>query len=184
MTRLVKAIAATAVFVAGTNVFGQSAMPFKLGTFEQNGRSFVGVVLKDAIVVDLAQASAALKAPASKVAAPTDMKDLIARYDAGVRARIGEVLANTKPLEGAGRPSFVHDLKSLKTLPPITYPTTMLNVAVNYRAHAVEPVHVLQVSDDRDCQRRGDTPSGRPHQHRLGVRAWSGPRPHSRPCAD
>ena len=31
------------------------------------------------------------------------MKDLIARYDTGVRARIGEILANTKPLEGAGR---------------------------------------------------------------------------------
>jgi 2-keto-4-pentenoate hydratase/2-oxohepta-3-ene-1,7-dioic acid hydratase in catechol pathway len=138
MTRLVKAIAATAVFVTGTHVFGQSAMPFKLGTFDQNGRSFVGVVLKDTIVIDLAQASAALKAPASKVAAPADMKDLIARYDAGVRARIGEIIANTKPLDGAGRPSFVHDLKSLKTLPPIMYPTTMLNVAVNYRAHAVE----------------------------------------------
>ena len=29
------------------------------------------------------------------------MKDLIARYDSGVRARIGEIIANTKPLEGA-----------------------------------------------------------------------------------
>jgi 2-keto-4-pentenoate hydratase/2-oxohepta-3-ene-1,7-dioic acid hydratase in catechol pathway len=138
MNRLLKAISATAVFVAGTNVFGQGATPFKLGTFDQKGRSFVGVVLKDTIVIDVAQASAALKTPASKVAAPADMKDLIARYDAGVRARIGEIIANTKPLEGAGRPSFVHDLKSLKTLPPIMYPATMLNVAVNYRAHAAE----------------------------------------------
>jgi 2-keto-4-pentenoate hydratase/2-oxohepta-3-ene-1,7-dioic acid hydratase in catechol pathway len=138
MNRLMKAVAVIAVAAAGTSVFGQGAMPFKLGTFDQNGRTFVGVVLKDATVIDLAQASAALKVPASKVAAPTDMKDLIARYDAGVRARIGEVLANSKPLEGAGRPSFVHDLKSLKTLPPVMYPTTMLNVAVNYRAHAAE----------------------------------------------
>ena len=137
MTRLVTAIAATAVFAAAS-VFGQSGMPFKLGTFDQNGRSFVGVVLKDAIVIDLAQASAALKTPASKAAAPADMKDLIARYDNGVRARIVEVIGNTKPLEGAGRPSYVHDLKSLKTLPPIMHPTTMLNVAVNYRAHAAE----------------------------------------------
>ena len=66
------------------------------------------------------------------------MKDLIARYDTGVRARIVEMLAGTKPLEGAGRPAYVHELKSLKTLPPIMYPTTMLNVAVNYRAHAAE----------------------------------------------
>ena len=138
MSRKVRIIAALAACAAASNVFGQGATPFKLGTFDQNGRAFVGVVLKDASVIDLAQASAALKSPASKVAAPSDMKDLIARYDSGVRARIGEVLANTKPLEGAGRPAFVHDLKSLKTLPPIMYPTTMLNVAVNYRAHAAE----------------------------------------------
>ena len=137
MPRVASTIAALVVCAAASTVFGQS-MPFKLGTFDQNGRSFVGIVLKDSIVIDFAQASAALKAPVSKVAAPSDMKDLIARYESGVRARIGEVLANTKPLEGAGRPAFVHDLKSLKTLPPITYPTTMLNVAVNYRAHAAE----------------------------------------------
>jgi 2-keto-4-pentenoate hydratase/2-oxohepta-3-ene-1,7-dioic acid hydratase in catechol pathway len=138
MSRSVKTLAALVVCAAAANAFGQSAMLFKLGTFDQNGRSFVGIVLKDSIVIDVAQASAALQAQASKVTAPSDMKDLIARYDSGVRARIGEVIANTKPLEGAGRPAFVHDLKSLKTLPPIMYPTTMLNVAVNYRAHAAE----------------------------------------------
>jgi 2-keto-4-pentenoate hydratase/2-oxohepta-3-ene-1,7-dioic acid hydratase in catechol pathway len=138
MSRLVKAVAAIAMCAAGTHVFGQGAVPFKLGTFDQNGRTFVGVVLKDAFVMDLAQASAALQSPASKVAAPTDMKDLIARYDTGVRARIGEILANRKQLEAGGPPAYVHDLKSLKTLPPIMYPTTMLNVAVNYRAHAAE----------------------------------------------
>lgn len=138
MPRLAKTIAALVVCAAGAHVLGQGVTPFKLGTFDQNGRTFVGVVLKDAIVIDLAQASAALKTPAAKTAAPTDMKDLIARYDSGVRARIGDILANTKPLEGAGRPSYVHDLTSLKTLPPIMYPTTMLNVAVNYRAHAAE----------------------------------------------
>jgi 2-keto-4-pentenoate hydratase/2-oxohepta-3-ene-1,7-dioic acid hydratase in catechol pathway len=138
MSRLLKTIAALAMFVAGTHVFGQGAVPFKLGTFDQNGRTFVGIVLKDAFVMDLAQASAALKSPASRVAAPSDMKDLIARYDAGVRARIAEILDNRKSLEAAGPPAFVYDLKSLKTLPPIMYPTTMLNVAVNYRAHAAE----------------------------------------------
>jgi 2-keto-4-pentenoate hydratase/2-oxohepta-3-ene-1,7-dioic acid hydratase in catechol pathway len=138
MSRLLKTVVAVAVLTALPAVFAQSITPFKLGTFEQNGRAFVGVVLKDAYVIDLAQASAAVKTPASTVAPPTDMKDLIARYDSGVRARIGEILGNAKLLEAAGRPSFVHDLKSLKTLPPIVYPTTMLNVAVNYRAHAAE----------------------------------------------
>lgn len=138
MSRLAKTLTALVVCAAGVHVLGQGVMPFKLGTFDQNGRTFVGVVVKDAIVIDLAQASAALKTPAAKAAAPTDMKDLIARYDNGVRARIGEILANTKSIEGAGRPAYVHDLAALKTLPPIMYPTTMLNVAVNYRAHAAE----------------------------------------------
>src|SRR3990170_507150 len=125
MSRLLKTIAAIAVCAAGAHVFAQSATPpFKLGTFDQNGRTFVGVVLKDAFVMDLAQASAALKSPASKVAPPSDMKDLIARYDSGVRARIGEILANRKQLEAGGPPAVIYDLKSLKTLPPIMYPTT------------------------------------------------------------
>ena len=138
MTRLSKAIAAIALSAAGAHVFAQGAVPFKLGTFDLNGRTFVGVVLKDSAVIDLAEASTALKTPAAKVAMPSDMKDLIARYDNGVRARIGEILANTKQLEAGGKPTFVHPLKSVKTLPPIMYPTTMLNVAVNYRAHAAE----------------------------------------------
>ena len=138
MTRVITAFASMAVVSATVIFYAQGPMPFKLGTFEQGGKAFVGIVVKDSIVIDMAQANAALKSPASKIQAPADMKDLIARYDNGVRARIGEILTNTKPLEGTGRPAYVHDLKSLKTLPPIMYPTTMLNVAVNYRAHAAE----------------------------------------------
>ena len=138
MTRFVKVVCAIAVCAAGAHALAQGTTPFKLGTFELNGKTFVGVVLKDSAVIDLAEASAALKSPAAKVAMPADMKDLIARYDNGVRARIGEILANTKQLEAGGKPTFVHPLKSVKTLPPIMYPTTMLNVAVNYRAHAAE----------------------------------------------
>ena len=137
MTRLVMVFVAALLCVADDS-FGQGAQPFKLGTFEQAGRTFVGIVLKDSIVIDFAQASAALKSPASTISPPVDMKDVIARYDTGVRARINEIVLNTKPLEGAGRPSFVHDLKAVRTLPPIMYPTTMLNVAVNYRAHGAE----------------------------------------------
>ena len=138
MSRFVRCVALMAAAAAGTVAFGQGTPPFKLGTFDLNGRTFVGVVIKDSAVIDLGEASAALKTPAAKVAMPADMKDLIARYDNGVRARIGEILANTKQLEAGGRPAFVHPLKSVKTLPPVMYPTTMLNVAVNYRAHAAE----------------------------------------------
>ena len=93
-------------------------------------------MLRDAVVIDLAAADAAVM-PASSVAAPRDMKDLIARYDKGVRSRILELIARVDAA-GAVRPSWVIDLSSLKTLPPIMYPQTMLNMAVNYREHAAE----------------------------------------------
>jgi len=109
---------------------------FKLGTFERKDTPFVGVVLRDAVVIDLAAADTAVM-PGSSVAAPRDMKDLIARYDKGVRSRILELIARVDAA-GAVRPSWVIDLSSLKTLPPIMYPQTMLNMAVNYREHAAE----------------------------------------------
>jgi 2-keto-4-pentenoate hydratase/2-oxohepta-3-ene-1,7-dioic acid hydratase in catechol pathway len=109
---------------------------FKLGTFERKDMPFVGVVLRDTLVIDLAAADAAVM-PAPSVAAPRDMKDLIARYDKGVRSRILELIARVNAA-GAVRPSWVVDLSSLKTLPPIMYPQTMLNMAVNYREHALE----------------------------------------------
>ena len=138
MTRRLLAFVLAAIGAWLVSANAQTPIPFKLGTFELSGKTFVGIVVKDSIVIDLAQAHTALKSPASKVAAPADMKDLIARYDSGLRARIVEILLNTKPLEGAGRPAYVYDLKTLRTRPPIMYPTTMLNVAVNYRAHAAE----------------------------------------------
>jgi 2-keto-4-pentenoate hydratase/2-oxohepta-3-ene-1,7-dioic acid hydratase in catechol pathway len=109
---------------------------FKLGTFERNDTAFVGVVLRDTVVIDLAAADGAVM-PAPSVAAPRDMKDLIARYDKGVRGRILELIARVNAA-GAVRPPWVLDLSSLKTLPPIMYPQTMLNMAVNYREHALE----------------------------------------------
>jgi 2-keto-4-pentenoate hydratase/2-oxohepta-3-ene-1,7-dioic acid hydratase in catechol pathway len=108
--------------------------PFKLGTFERQGRAFVGVVLRDSVVIDLGAAHAAITSPASTVAAPTDMKDLIARYDTGLRQRIVDVVRTV----GDTRPAYVYDVGTLKILPPIMYPTSMLNVAVNYREHDLE----------------------------------------------
>ena len=109
---------------------------FTLGTFERQGTPFVGVVLGDGRVIDLAAAGAAVT-PASTIPAPKDMKDLIARYNSGVRSWILELVARVNGA-GASRPSWVVDLSSLKVLPPIMYPQTMLNMAVNYREHAME----------------------------------------------
>jgi 2-keto-4-pentenoate hydratase/2-oxohepta-3-ene-1,7-dioic acid hydratase in catechol pathway len=142
MKHLVAGVMAGLVMAASV-VWAQSApMPFKLGTFERQGRPFVGIVLRESVVIDLTAAHAAIRTPASTIAAPTDMKDLIARYDAGVRGRILEILRVTGDLTGASRPAYVYDVAALKVLPPIMYPTTMLNVAVNYREHDIEMARV------------------------------------------
>jgi 2-keto-4-pentenoate hydratase/2-oxohepta-3-ene-1,7-dioic acid hydratase in catechol pathway len=121
--------------VASTAQGADSPVPFKLGTFERNGRRFVGMVLKDSLVIDIASADAALEPGPNSLARLSDMKDAIARYDTGLHARL---LAIVDLMVKQPRSVNVMDLASVKTLPPILYPTTMLNVAVNYREHGRE----------------------------------------------
>jgi 2-keto-4-pentenoate hydratase/2-oxohepta-3-ene-1,7-dioic acid hydratase in catechol pathway len=132
-------------------VQAQAVTPFKLGTFQTQGRTFLGIVLRDSVVVDFAAASRDIT-PASNVALPADMKDLIARYDSGLRDRIIQVVRSVNAQTGA-RPAYVYDLAALKTMPPIMYPTTMLNVAVNYTEHGAEMAA-------RDGSRAAETPQG------------------------
>src|SRR5438093_9025593 len=117
-------------------VQGQTVSPFKLGTVQIQNPTFVGIVLRHSVVVDFAAASRVIT-PASKVMLPADMKDLIARYESGLRDRIVQVVQNVNARTG-GRPGYVYELTALKTMPPIMYPTTMLNVAVNYTEHGAE----------------------------------------------
>ena len=151
----------------------QAPAAFKLGTFQLQGRTFVGVVLGgtvlggsapgdavgntagNTVVVDLAAASAAIRTPASRVAAPADMKDLIARYDTGVRDRILEVAAFVRRAPATQRPAYVYDLAAVKVMPPVMYPTTMLNVAVNYREHDIEMTRVRAGSPNQTIPTAG-----------------------------
>jgi 2-keto-4-pentenoate hydratase/2-oxohepta-3-ene-1,7-dioic acid hydratase in catechol pathway len=114
----------------------QTVAPFKLGTFQSQSRTFVGIVIGDSVVVDFAAASRAIT-PASNIMLPADMKDLIARYDSGLRDRIVQVVRSVNARTGA-RPPYIYELTALKTMPPIMYPTAMLNVAVNYTEHGAE----------------------------------------------
>ena len=98
-------------------------------------------MLRESVVIDLAAAHTAIRDPSSTVAAPADMQDLIARYDRGLRGRIVEIVSSVEAA-GSNRPAYVHDVAALKILPPIMYPRTMLNVAVNYREHDVEMARV------------------------------------------
>ena len=116
--------------------------PFKVGTFEVYGTPFVGVVLRDRWIVDLTRANAALERqpryPA--VPPPTDMIDLIARYEYGMKARLYELvnhLVENGMITGTG-PDYVHELDDVTTLPPILYPGKILNAAVNFYSHVDE----------------------------------------------
>jgi 2-keto-4-pentenoate hydratase/2-oxohepta-3-ene-1,7-dioic acid hydratase in catechol pathway len=130
-TRFVFVFLAAAAF-AGVLVSAQGAsIPFKLGTFARaDGTPFVGVVLRKSSVIEF---------PAAR-----DMKDLIARYDQ-LRPQILEAARTGKQV----------DIKTLKILPPIMYPTTMLNVAVNYREHDVEMARIRQGSPGQTAPTAG-----------------------------
>jgi hypothetical protein len=58
----------------------EGGTPFKLGTFRAGGRAFLGLVLQDTRVVDIAAANATFEREhrqASKVRPPADMQELI-----------------------------------------------------------------------------------------------------------
>ncbi len=114
---------------------GGATVPFKLGTFERNGRTFVGLVLRDAQVVDIAQANAAFEASngsAPRLMPPADMKQLIARYDADWKPRLAAI-ARTVSTAGTA-PAYAYALATVRTLPPVR-PSVQLNAGGNYVEH-------------------------------------------------
>jgi 2,4-diketo-3-deoxy-L-fuconate hydrolase len=113
---------------------GAAAVTFKLGTFDQGGRTFVGLVLRDAQIVDIARANTAYEsanASAQKLTAPADMKQLIARYDGEWRARL---MAIARTIPAAGAPAYVYAVSAVKILPPVR-PAVQLNAGGNYVEH-------------------------------------------------
>jgi 2-keto-4-pentenoate hydratase/2-oxohepta-3-ene-1,7-dioic acid hydratase in catechol pathway len=111
------------------------ASGFKLGTFEHQGRTLVGLVLGDETVIDIASANAAVERghPAGKkLKPPSDMKDLIQRYDE-LRERLLAIARDP-----AGAKSAVLARTSARVRPPVLDPETMLNAAVNYTEHESE----------------------------------------------
>ncbi len=122
---------------------GQLPEPFKVGTFEVEGRQFVGAVIRgDSTVIDIAAANETLQRQPLWIKIPMakDMKELIAHYDlGGLRYRVYQIVNEVTGSDRAGKtPHYVYDIKEVKILPPIMYPGNMLNAAVNYKAHQEE----------------------------------------------
>jgi 2-keto-4-pentenoate hydratase/2-oxohepta-3-ene-1,7-dioic acid hydratase in catechol pathway len=136
-----KAILALAILLATVTFALPSEEPFKLGTFDYRGEELVGIVLRDRFVVDLARANAALERRKPlwvKLPMPEDMKDLIGRYEYGLRERIHDIVDELLGvLESGDRPLYIHDLADLHVFPPVE-PGVILAAALNYWAHAEE----------------------------------------------
>ena len=123
-----------------TQVDGTTSVePFKVGTFGIDGTQPVGVVLRDALIIDLAAANSALEADPTypHIEAPTDMIELIEHYEDGLKSRIYEIVNNVVGndlLEA----NYVHGVEDVDILPPIMYPSKNVNAAVNFYTHACE----------------------------------------------
>lgn len=125
----------------GPNI--ESAEPFKLGTFENGGRIFVGIVLRDQLIVELDPANADLEGHRdyATMPMPEDMLGLIERYDYGLKYRLYEIvnhLVENNRLATGTRPGYIHRVNEIRTLAPIHYPGKILNAAVNFYSHISE----------------------------------------------
>ena len=111
------------------------ATPFKLGTFQAEGRDFVGLVLRDVVVLDIAAANAQYEranAAAPRLIFPASLNEVIARYDAEFAPRLRALAAANATVENA---PYVRRIDRVKILPPVR-PAVILNAGANYPEHA------------------------------------------------
>ena len=129
--------------LAQSDPSAEGVEPFKLGTFEVDGQHRLGIVLRDNLVIDLVSANTALqkKPGISEIPMPSDMLELIERYESVLKHRLYEIvndLNHNNGLEGSGKSDFVYEVSDLRALPPIMYPSKNMNAAVNFYTHACE----------------------------------------------
>ena len=127
---------------AQTGTATKSAEPFKVGTFRIGNTQTIGIVLRDALVVDVVQANAALEKsrsfPARRM--PSEMVEFIADYENGLKGRVYAIvneLVQSKALDGK-TPAYVRKLTEVKTLAPIPRPRQIMMTAVNFYSHIAE----------------------------------------------
>ena len=129
-----------ALALAQTNrparISDQPGIPFKLATFEADGKVQIGLVLGSR-VVDIARANAYLvqRAHLPAVRLPDEMRTLIEQYDA-VSKRLYEIANYLQGERGTAGLPFAHDFARVSIKAPIKYPWNLLNLAANYKAHA------------------------------------------------
>ena len=142
ITRLALALATVVALASPALVPAQamsSAEPFKVGTFEIGGASTVGLVLRDALIIDIGAANTALEIDPmyAHVNAPADMLELIGQYEYGLKYRLYEIVNNVVGNDLLGA-DYVHRVDDVGILPPVMYPSKIMNAAVNFYTHACE----------------------------------------------
>ncbi|HCR00317.1 MAG TPA: hypothetical protein DIU48_12910 [Acidobacteria bacterium] len=141
MFGLLAAMACVGTVSAQTDV--TPVEPFKVGTFDIHGVPHVGVVLRDSLVIDIEVANMALESSPeyATVPMPTDMLELIGRYEYGLKYRLYEIvndIVGNNRLSGSSRADYVYDVSDLRIRAPILYPGKVMNAAVNFYTHACE----------------------------------------------
>src|SRR5262249_23416341 len=146
-------------FLQGASVSDKPETPFKLATFEIDGKTRIGMILNDRILdLDAANKYVARQAGLQQVALPTEMRELIERRGVGQGRAIyrradgskGERYLTPTPAERlyqianylhdkkADSLSFAFALDKVSIKAPIKYPDNLLNMAANYWSHAKE----------------------------------------------
>ncbi|MFT5319995.1 MAG: 2-keto-4-pentenoate hydratase/2-oxohepta-3-ene-1,7-dioic acid hydratase in catechol pathway [Pseudohongiellaceae bacterium] len=155
--KTIRLLSAVLLFSFTTSLFAQSSdeilEPFKVGTFSINGSAEVGLVFRDALIVELDAANASLEntGMVPELPMPDDMIDLIERYEYGLKRRLYEI-ANylvLNDLLDIDRPAWIHVLDTIDTLPPIMYPGKIMNAAVNFYTHVNETGTPEEIADSR-----------------------------------
>ena len=117
----------------GATAQAQEPTPYKLGMFAEDRRAFVGVVVDDAMVVDLSRA---------EPDAPETLRALIEAWDPAWAARAATAAAAARTAPAA----YVFPLDRLTVLPPLDDPDVLLMAARNYVEHAEEMAAVGRTS--------------------------------------
>src|SRR5258706_3810115 len=109
--------------------------PFKLATFAAKGKTAVGMVLDDRLVLELAGANAHLtkQAKLTQVRVPGEMKELIEQYSS-VNKRLYQI-ANYYKANPPGKLPFAYTVDQIAYKAPIQYPWNLLAIAANYPSH-------------------------------------------------
>ena len=119
------------------SVSNKPETPFKLATFEAQGKVHVGLT-SGSRLLDAADASAYLtqKAGVPAVTVPREMRELIEAYDR-VAPRLYQIANYFRDAKADGLP-FSFDAAGVSLKAPIKYPYNLLCIAANYRLHAGE----------------------------------------------